>query len=180
MQSYRLFFIAGVINKWRCIINTLKNVSKKVYKIYVNIGVFAIALIASCVIFSVIARYFFGISFLFLEEFITTVFAFTTFWGIGICIMEDEHVAILSIYQKFTPKFKIFATIFNYVVMIVVDYAMIKYGFMYVNKFGNQLSMGMEIPMKYMYGIIPISCVIALITIVIKFVEYIVSLREKE
>lgn len=149
------------------------------YKLYVSIGVFAVGLIAFCVIFSVIARYFFGISFLFLEEFITTIFAFTTFWGIGICVMEDEHVAINSIYEKFPPKFKIFATIFNFSVMIIVDLAMIKYGYKYMVKFGNQLSMGMSIPMKFMYGIIPIGCSIALVAMVIKLVEYLISISKR-
>ena len=137
-------------------------------------------LIAFCVIYAVIARYFFGISFLFLEEFITTLFAFTTFWGIGICVMEEEHVSIQSIYDKFPPKLKIFATIFNFVVMIVVDLAMIKYGYLYMQKFGHQLSMGMSIPMKYMYGIIPLGCFIALITMLVKLVEYITNLKTKE
>ncbi|MGD1822240.1 MAG: TRAP transporter small permease [Pleomorphochaeta sp.] len=163
----------------RCIISTLKTLSKKIYNIYVGIGVFAVGLIAFCVIFSVIARYFFGISFLFLEEFITTVFAFTTFWGIGICVIEDEHVGITSIYEKFPPKFKVFATIFNFIVMIVVDITMIKYGFKYVFKFGNQLSMGMSIPMKYMYGIIPLGCSIALLAMVIKLIEYLMNLKKR-
>jgi len=139
-----------------------------------------VGLIAFCVIYAVIARYFFGISYLFLEEFITTVFAFTTFWGIGICVMEEEHVSIQSIYDKFPPKLKIFATIFNFVVMIVVDLAMIKYGYLYMQKFGHQLSMGMSIPMKYMYGIIPLGCFIALITMLVKLVEYITNLKTKE
>ncbi len=169
-----------LVNNWRCIIFTLKNIAKNIYKTYVAIGIVAVALIALCVIYAVIARYFFGISYLFLEEFITTVFAFTTFWGIGICVMEDEHVSINSIYEKFTPKFKVFATIFNFVVMIVVDLTMIKYGYLYMQKFGNQLSMGMSIPMKYMYGIIPLGCFIALITMIVKLVEYITSLKTKE
>lgn len=163
----------------RFIINTLKTFSKKIYKLYINIGIFAVGLIAFCVIFSVIARYFLGISFLFLEEFITTIFAFTTFWGIGICVMEEEHVAINSIYDKFPPKFKIFATIFNFIVIIVVDLAMIKYGFKYMTKFGNQLSMGMSIPMKYMYGIIPLGCSIALIAMIIKLCEYLISIKKR-
>jgi TRAP-type C4-dicarboxylate transport system permease small subunit len=64
--------------------------------------------------------------------------------------------------------------------MISVDFVMIKYGLMYVKKFGNQLSMGMAIPMKYMYGIIPIGCIIALIAMIFKLVEYIISLKVKE
>lgn len=64
--------------------------------------------------------------------------------------------------------------------MISVDAVMVKYGILYVKKFGNQISMGMAVPMKYMYGIIPIGCSIALIAMVFKLVEYIASLKNKE
>ncbi len=93
--------------------------------------------------------------------------------------MEDEHVAITAIYERFTPKLKVFATFFNFIVMIIVDLAMIKYGFNYMLKFGNQISMGMSIPMKYMYGIIPLGCSIALVTMVVKLVEYIISISKE-
>ncbi len=92
--------------------------------------------------------------------------------------MEDEHVGITAIYEKFPPKFKVFATVFNFLTMIVVDIAMIKYGFKYVEKFGNQLSMGMSIPMKYMYGIIPLGCSLALIALIVKLVEYLMTLKK--
>lgn len=141
---------------------------------------FSVALIATCVIFSVISRYFFGISFVFLEEFVTTVFAFSTLWGIGICIMEDEMVVINTLYNKFSPRFKVVATYFNYSVSIVILVTMILYGIKYVNKFGNQISNGMRAPMKFMYGIIPIGCTIALFCLLIKLVDYTVTLIHKD
>ena len=64
--------------------------------------------------------------------------------------------------------------------MITVDFIMIKYGYLYAQKFGNQLSMGMSIPMKYMYGIIPLGCFIALIAMLTKLIEYISDLKIKE
>jgi len=158
------------------LINNIKKISKLTYKIYVAIGIFAMALIVACVIFSVISRYFFGISFIFLEEFITTVFAFTTFWGIGICFMEDEMVVINTLYNKLTPRVKIAVTYFNFLVTSVVTITMIKYGLAYTQKFGDKVSMGMSIPMKYMYGIIPIGCTIGLICLFVKIGCYTASL----
>ena len=156
--------------------NNIKKISKITYKVYVGIGIFSMALIGSCVIFSVIARYFFGISFDFLEEFITTLFAFTTFWGIGICFMEDEMVVINTLYNKLTPRVKIGVTYFNYLVTSVVTITMIRYGIAYTKKFGNQISMGMGVPMKFMYGIIPIGCTIGLICLFVKIGCYTASL----
>ena len=44
------------------------------------------ALLAALVIFTVIARYCFSLSWKQLAEFNTTLFAFTTFWGMGCAV----------------------------------------------------------------------------------------------
>ena len=60
------------------------------------------ALLAALVIFTVIARYCFSLSWKQLAEFNTTLFAFTTFWGMGINVIKDEHVMIDIIYDGAT------------------------------------------------------------------------------
>lgn len=90
--------------------------------------------------------------------------------------MEDEMVVINSVYNTFPPKFKVVITYFNSIVSSVILLAMIKYGMKYVNKFGNQISNGMRVPMKYMYGIIPIGCIIALICLLLKLGCYTATL----
>jgi len=40
---------------------------------------------------------------------------------------------------------------------------------------GKQISQGMEIPMKYMYGIMPLSGAICALCIVIKIVEFVTA-----
>ena len=57
------------------------------------------ALLAALVIFTVIARYCFSLSWKQLAEFNTTLFAFTTFWGMGINVIKDEHVMIDILYD---------------------------------------------------------------------------------
>ena len=49
------------------------------------------ALLAALVIFTVIARYCFSLSWKQLAEFNTTLFAFTTFWGMGINVIKDDE-----------------------------------------------------------------------------------------
>jgi TRAP-type C4-dicarboxylate transport system permease small subunit len=148
----------------------IKKVGKGIYKLYMGLGIFSVGLLASCVIYAVIMRYFFNISYTFLEEFMTTLFAFTTFWGIGICIMEDEHVIINSIYELFPTKVKKSVTFLNYIVVLLVNVVMVKYGLDYAIKYGAQISMGMRIPMIFMYGIIPLGSFIATICTCIKLV----------
>ena len=62
------------------------------------------ALLAALVIFTVIARYCFSLSWKQLAEFNTTLFAFTTFWGMGINVIKDEHVMIDIIYDGVKPQ----------------------------------------------------------------------------
>jgi TRAP-type C4-dicarboxylate transport system permease small subunit len=156
--------------------NKLEKAGKFLYRIYFGIGVFSVAVMAFCVIYAVIARYFFGISHTFLEEFITTVFAFSTFWGMGICFIENEHVVIDSFYNVFPTVIRTAVTFFNYAVTLVVLWIMLKYGYLYAIKYGAQISMGMRIPMIWMYGIIPVGCLLAVICVIIKIIQFILSL----
>ena len=72
----------------------MKKLSKIVFDIYMGIGMVAMAILAVSVMFSVIMRYFFGLSWKEVSEFNILLFAFTTFWGMGINVIKDEHVVI--------------------------------------------------------------------------------------
>ncbi|MDR1932886.1 MAG: TRAP transporter small permease [Spirochaetales bacterium] len=156
--------------------NSLTKIGKTLYRIYLGIGIFSVAVVAGCVIYAVIARYFFGVSHTFLEEFITTAFAFTTFWGMGICFIQHEHVAIESIFNLFPPVLKKILALFNYAVVFTVLGVMLFYGFDYVRRYGHQISFGMRIPMAYMYGIIPVGCLLALVCVGVNFARFVASL----
>ena len=59
--------------------------------------------------------------------------------------------------------------------MLEVDVVFIWHGIKYVGVAGKQISQGMEIPMKYMYGIMPLSGAICALCIVIKIVEFVTA-----
>ena len=82
----------------------------------------------------------------------------------------SEHVAINILYDKIKPSVKRWVSVLNYLEMFVVDVLFIKYGWAYTVKMGKQLSMGMEIPMKYMYGVMPVCGVICAVCIIIKLI----------
>ena len=123
------------------------------------------------VIFTVIMRYFFSKSWKELSEFNVTLFAFTTFWGMGINVIKNEHVMIDILYNTFKPGVKRVVNIINLLISLVVDLVFTVQGFKYVAMAGKQISMGMEIPMKYMYGIMPVSGVLCAICIIVKIIE---------
>ena len=114
------------------------------------------ALLAALVIFTVIARYCFSLSWKQLAEFNTTLFAFTTFWGMGINVIKDEHVMIDILYDGVKPARKRWLAIVNYLIVLAVVLVFTYQGFKYVGVAGKQISQGMEIPMMYMYGIMPV------------------------
>ncbi len=151
--------------------NNLKKIGQKVFTVYFYIGVVALALLAVLVCFAVIMRYFFSMSWKELSEFNVTLFAFTTFWGMGVNVIKGEHVMIDILYNKFSPGVKRIVNVINLLIMFVVDLVFTVQGFKYVGMAGRQLSMGMEIPMMYMYGIMPVSGIICAICIVVKLIE---------
>ena len=62
----------------------MKKVGSVIEKIYFGIGAAAMGLLAVLVIFTVIMRYCFSLSWKELSEFNVTLFAFTTFWALGL------------------------------------------------------------------------------------------------
>ena len=153
----------------------LKKFGKALFTVYFDIGVIALALLAVTVCFAVIMRYFFAKSWKELSEFNVTLFAFTTFWGLGVNVIKGEHVMIDILYNALSPLLKKIFSIFDYAVMLVVDLVFTWQGYKYVQMAGKQISMGMEIPMKYMYGIMPLCGVICALCIVIKLIGFIAS-----
>jgi len=151
--------------------NKLKKIGAAVEKVYMGIGAAAMGLLAFLVIFTVIMRYCFSLSWKSVSEFNVLLFTFTTFWGLGLNVLKNEHVSVTILYDMFPPVVKKWVSVFNYIVMLVVDILFIHYGWAYAVKMGKQLSMGMEIPMFYMYGLMPLCGVICAVCIVIKAIQ---------
>lgn len=150
--------------------DVLRKIGKTLYKAYVGVGIAAMGFIAASVIIAVILRYFFGITFTFLEELITLVLAFSAFWGIGMCALENEHVVIDFFYLKIPPKVRYFVDIFNYsvvaITLIVTDY----YAFKWISVAGKALSNGLRVPYRYIYGTMPLGITVSLVCILYKLI----------
>ena len=136
--------------------------------LYIGIGAAAMGLLAALVIFTVIARYCFSLSWKSVSEFNVTLFAFTTFWAMGLNVLRDEHVGINILFDKFPRAVKRWIAVLNGLIMFVVDGAFTYYSWLYATKMGTQISQGLEIPMLYMYGIMPLSGVLCALCILVK------------
>ena len=151
----------------------MKKIGAIAEKIYFGIGAAAMGLLAVLVIFTVIMRDCFAISWKSMSEFNVTLFAFTTFWGLGLNVLKNEHVSINMLYDHFRPGLKRWIAVLNCLIMLAVDCLFVHYSWQYTLKMGKQISQGMEIPMSFMYGIMPVCGVICALCIIIKIVQYI-------
>lgn len=168
-------YFGMIFRKEISLMDVLKKAGKRLFDIYFGIGVAAMGLMAFLVIFAVISRYFFSHSWKQLAEFNVTLFAFTTFWGMGINVLKNEHVIIDIFYDGVKPEIKRWLSVMNYLIVLVVDVVFTYQGFKYVGVAGKQISQGMEIPMKYMYGIMPVSGIICALCILVKIAEFITA-----
>lgn len=143
----------------------------KVIDIYTAVGAVAMGILAIMVIFTVVCRYCFGLNWKQVSEFNVTLFAFTTFWGLGLNILKNEHVSINMLYDKLPPMVKKILHVINMIIVLVVDCFFTYYAWKYTVKMGVQISQGMEIPMYFMYGIMPVCGVIAGLCVIYKIIE---------
>ena len=153
----------------------IKKLNDKIIEIYSAVGTVAIGILAVSVIFSVIARYCFSLSWKQLSEFNVTVFAFTTFWGMGLCILKSEHVIIDIFYDGVKPALKRWLSVLNYLIVLMVDLVFTYFAFLYTKQAGIQISQGMEIPMFYMYGIMPVCGGLCALCVVAKIIGFITA-----
>lgn len=148
----------------------MERTGKTLHKLYAGIGMAAMGMLALLVIFTVIARYFFSLAWKELDEFITVLFTFTTFWGLGIAVLENEHVTIDILSRLFRHGVKRVSSIINLLIALAVVAVACVYSFIYIGKIGGHLSPGMMIPMKFIYGIMPLCFIICAFCIVIKII----------
>jgi TRAP-type C4-dicarboxylate transport system permease small subunit len=154
-----------------------KGFGEWIITVYTGIGAVAMGLLAVMVIFTVICRYCFSLSWKQVSEFNVTLFAFTTFWGLGLNVLKNEHVSINILYDALPPVPKRVVHCLDLLIMLVVDCVFTKYAWDYTLKMGTQISQGMEIPMRYMYGLMPVCGALAAVCIVAKLIEGICAPR---
>lgn len=150
--------------------SSLQKTARTLYQAYVGVGIAAMAFVSVSVIITVIMRYFFNISFTFLEELITVVFAFSTFWGIGICALEDEHVIIDFFFVKLPEKVQRWVSVFNYAVVLVTMLVLQYFTINWIAVAGKTISNGLRIKYIYIYGVMPIGVAISSVCVLVKLI----------
>lgn len=128
-----------------------------------RVNIFMMAFLAISVIVTVFLRYTFNICFIWAEEMIIFIFIATTYFGMIMCVKEDEHIAIDFFKEKFSPFIQriidTVITIIGVVTLLCLAYISLKW----INTVGGTKSSGLKIEYKYIYIWLPISFVMSAI-----------------
>ncbi len=154
--------------------NFLKKTESLLGDIFEGIGVFLIGLMTVGMIFSVIMRYCFNISFIWAEEMLTYFFIGTTFFGAVICQKKDEHIRI-SLLEELLPKsVQLAAKIVACIVTIFVLAFLYKVSVDWIAVTGDSISTGVKLPYKYFYGMVPVCSVGLIVFAVISLIKLLI------
>ncbi len=113
---------------------------------------------ALVVIVSVFFRYVFSITTVWSEELISVLFVATTFLGTAMVARDEEHIEIDFIYDRLKARGAAALRILVSLVVIAILAVVFKYSLGWIAVSGELLTPGLEIPFKWLYALLPISC----------------------
>ena len=122
--------------------------------------------------FNVILRYGFNYSLAWSEELVREVIIYTTFIGCSAAVKNRSLIRIDASVQIF-PKLKVPLTFFSNLVVMIFSMLMIYYGWLMaaLQVRTQQKTIIMQIPLVYLYSILPLMGVLMLIRVIQVFYE---------
>ncbi|WP_428468463.1 TRAP transporter small permease [Photobacterium minamisatsumaniensis] len=142
---------------------------------------FALILLVITVSWQVFSRYVLNDPSSFTDE----LSRFTMIWlgllGATYLFGKKGHLSITLLQDALPKKAKLFLqTLINILMLSFIYMAMFKGGIMLIGRTLQQLSPALQIPMGYVYTILPISAVISAIYIIINIIDHIYETTLKE
>jgi C4-dicarboxylate transporter DctQ subunit len=129
-----------------------------------------VALIA--LFFNVVLRYGFNYSLAWSEELVREVIIYTTFVGCSAAVKNRSLIRIDASVQLF-PKLKFLLTFFSNFVVMIFSIMMIYYGWLIaaLQVHTQQKTIIMQIPLVFLYAVLPLMGVLMLIRVIQVFYE---------
>ncbi len=115
------------------------------------------------VITLVILRYGFNTTIVGGNELVVILFIYTSALGAAVIVGKREHIAISYFIDKLSPLSKKLVNIFNFLMIAILNGAMIVYSIPWINKTGNYQTAVLGIPQIYSQIIVPIGCGMAIL-----------------
>jgi len=114
------------------------------------------------VIILVFLRYGFNTTIVGGNELIVILFIYTSAIGAAVIVGKREHIAITYFIEKLSPQINKLVQIINFLLVAMLNGALIKYSFAWISKTGSYSTATLGIPQLYLQLIVPISCGIAI------------------
>ena len=141
------------------VVRSIKKASDTLDRVCTVISVLLLGVMTVVTFAQIICRVFFSALF-WTEEVARYALVWITFIGAGCVHKRVGHISI-TIFQDLLPgKARKVFQILTQLLCITVFLVAIYYGFSYTQLMGKQLSAALRIPMRYMYAIIPLGCVV--------------------
>ncbi len=139
-------------------------------KIISVILILLVAFLAVGVSVTIVLRYFFGLSFAALEEFLTMSFIFITLFGSALAIREKQHISISFLVERLVkdkPALQKISTILIDASIMIVSGFMLVYSCRWISKVGDVLSQNSHLPMKVYYIFMPITFGLTILYVIV-------------
>src|SRR5699024_2615408 len=118
--------------------DTVKKMIKTLEKIQIVIGVIFLCLFFGVIVFQIVTRYL-GISVIWTEEVANYSFVWAVFMGAAIMVNRREHFSFDFLIQELQGKKKVYLSIFNDAILIVVNMFIFFLELQVVNEFCNYI-----------------------------------------
>lgn len=115
---------------------------------------------AVTVILSVFFRYVLSITTVWSEELIAVLFIAATFLGSAMVAQDDEHIEIEFIFTVLPRRGAMALRIVISLIVIAVMAVVFKYSLGWIAVSGDLLTPGLEFPFRWLYSLLPVSCVL--------------------
>ncbi len=142
-----------------------------------------VGFLAVGVAITIVLRYFFGLSFSTLEEFLTMAFIFTTLFGSALAIRERQHISIAFLADKIAGESRIKKTISVVLVdlsIIFVSAVMVYYSCKWIGQVGSFVSPNSHLPMAAYYIFVPITFALTIFYAIVDILSRFVNIEDSD
>lgn len=133
---------------------------EKLFFFLKTIAFFLMLAMVTIIFSQVVARYALGNSLTWSEEVGRHIFVWMTFLGAALAVRTKSHVALDMLVNHLPRKLQVAVLVLGHLVMMIFAAVLIYAGVYMITLGSHQMSAALQIPMKYIYIILPISGVL--------------------
>lgn len=108
----------------------------------------------------IILRYFFNTPLVWSEEFSRYIYVWLVFLGMGYCVTQDKHVAVTLAVDRMPPAVQKILKVAGNLLVIAAMLYLLPHSFRYALSQHKLLSGCMEMPMSFLFLVMPVCCLL--------------------